>query len=440
MLDSSFSLNGKAPIKRVTTGNYTQAITTGMVLQEDGKIVAAGYVSSKTLDYDYFLTRYLSDGRIDNSFGNKGVVYTSYGARDFLSDMKKQSTGKLVVIGKTFSGDTVSFQMNRYNTDGSFDSSFGKRGWIDLQELSYSIAILPDDKILVCGTKDQNNYTVTVRKFNKEGTVDSSFGQSGLAAVTLGINSFDANHPLINLDKKERIVIGVTGSFPRIQNNHIVVIRLTKKGYRDSSFNKSGIATGNTTDLPAIINAITVQPDNKIVVAGTTVTDLFFQANYFLSRFSEDGSEDNSFGNGGVVTTDFTLPDAENEFPDGIVAIGIQNDGKIVAVGNTSIHIIKDRISLARYLPEGQPDSSFGINGRIITTVLYQNVTEAGAMAIQRDGKILVGGYAGEDNSGSNTGGEVTVIRYLKEKNMPLLIADKITNRIIPSIQVPLHP
>src|SRR5206468_12673356 len=78
MLDSSFSYDGKV-ITKEAAGDSSHASIKGLVLQSDGKIIAAG--ASQKDDYSaskIVLTRYLPDGKLDHSFGNKGVIYINY--------------------------------------------------------------------------------------------------------------------------------------------------------------------------------------------------------------------------------------------------------------------------------------------------------------------------------------------------------------------------
>jgi len=131
-------------------------------------------------------------------------------------------------------------------------------------------------------------------------------------------------------------------------------------------------------------SAMALQSDGKIVMVGGTFTD------FVLARFNADGSLDTSFGSGGKLTTDMVAGEQEEA-----LAVAVQADGKIVVAGFTGTAGPggPQNFALARYLTNGTLDSAFGTGGRIVTGV----PGNAFALAIQPDGRIVVGGRVGED-------------------------------------------
>lgn len=134
--------------------------------------------------------------------------------------------------------------------------------------------------------------------------------------------------------------------------------------------------------------AVWVQPDGKVLVAGTANG---FDANHFgLLRYHADGSLDTSFGAAGRVSTVF--PDVWASVND----MAVQADGKIVVVGD-----VYSKMALARYLPNGALDSSFGDNGLVVSD--YASGKESAlSLALRADGKILVVGYVGYVGAGGD--------------------------------------
>lgn len=140
--------------------------------------------------------------------------------------------------------------------------------------------------------------------------------------------------------------------------------------------------------------AITIQADGKIILAG--VANRLFStttAEYFaLARYNPDGSLDASFGTGGKVFTDFF----GFSFARGIA---IQSDGRIVAAGAAyrSPPTLTQDFALARYMPDGTLDTSFGSGGKI-TTDFFGSSSEFGlgdeafAVSLQTDAKITTAG------------------------------------------------
>jgi uncharacterized delta-60 repeat protein len=146
-----------------------------------------------------------------------------------------------------------------------------------------------------------------------------------------------------------------------------------------------GIGGKVTTDLNFgdVGRAMVLQPDGKIVVAGTTGGN---GTDFALARYNTNGSLDPSFGTGGWTSTDF------NGLFDGVRGIALQTDGKIVAAGVTTNGTISD-FAMARYNPNGSLDASFGTAGKVITDFLG-GIDDVGAVLLQTDGKIVVVGAA----------------------------------------------
>lgn len=149
---------------------------------------------------------------------------------------------------------------------------------------------------------------------------------------------------------------------------------------------------------------LALQSNDRFIIAGgaTNGTDL----DLGLARYTKDGALDPSYGSGGKVTTSFGGNDRA-------FGIAVQSDGKAVAVGTTG-----SDFAVARYLGDGSLDPSFGSGGKA-TTDLGAGTELAGGVAVQPDGRIVVGGTSGSDfavarynadgslDSGFGSGGKV---------------------------------
>jgi uncharacterized delta-60 repeat protein len=143
--------------------------------------------------------------------------------------------------------------------------------------------------------------------------------------------------------------------------------------------------------------AVVVQPDGKIVVAGRSGPTGEGSRFFALARYLPDGALDRSFGKRGKITTG--LLGGEN----GIADLALQPDGKIVAGGWASpASALVYRFALARYRADGTLDPSFG-SGGTVTTKLGNGSSNGATLALQPDGKILAGGSAR---------GNFAVVRY----------------------------
>ena len=147
-----------------------------------------------------------------------------------------------------------------------------------------------------------------------------------------------------------------------------------------------------------LARALTVQPDGKLVVAGSYATDEV--ALFLLMRYQPDGSLDPSFGAGGVVLSDF----GGAEYP--IYALAVQPDGRLVV--SSSVPSSGSTFTLVRYLPDGSLDSTFG-RGGLVSDFPEQVSPAALALALQPDGKLVAVGHSAGDVASTH----LLLARYL---------------------------
>jgi uncharacterized delta-60 repeat protein len=134
------------------------------------------------------------------------------------------------------------------------------------------------------------------------------------------------------------------------------------------------------------INTLTIQPDNKIIIAGEA--GIGSGGNFLIARFQSNGNLDSSFGNNGKRIIDF------NKNEDAIFALALQPDGKILAAGRADSNGISTPImTLLRFKSDGFLDSTFGQNGMAFGN-FGNRFSGATSLALQPDGKIDVGGFA----------------------------------------------
>jgi uncharacterized delta-60 repeat protein len=165
-------------------------------------------------------------------------------------------------------------------------------------------------------------------------------------------------------------------------------------GDLDASFGSGGKIVSDFFGRSNNANAIALQSDGKIVVAGHALS-ASGPPDFALARYHSDGSLDTSFGSGGRVTTDFAGRS------DNAAAVAIQPDGKILAAGGADLGADPGPVpgngqfnfALARYNPDGSLDVSFGAGGKV-TTDFNGGLDQASAIALQADNKIVLAGFA----------------------------------------------
>jgi uncharacterized delta-60 repeat protein len=343
----------------------------------------------------------LSPGQLDATFNqtgfqtlalNPGVAPVTPGLVAVQPDGKVVLAGT-ALISTTGFGGTDDFGVARLNADGTLDASFGSGGSATVgvtgspQLEATGMALQPDGKILVAGG-GLGPDSMLIARFNPDGTVDTSFGTGGTGTVSFTGTSV-ANAIALQPDGK----IVLAGSFSAgLLGNEFAIARLTAAGQPDASFGTGGLQTVTFPDS-AQANALAIQPDGKIVVGGAEIAAASGGANlYALTRLNPDGTVDTSFGTGGQQTAD---AQAHNT---GIEGLALQPDGKIVAVGGS-----QGVFGVARFLPIGPLDTSFGSGGTMAVTLgdptaslgLGGPSEEAFGVVVEPNGRLLVAGTVG---------------------------------------------
>lgn len=225
--------------------------------------------------------------------------------------------------------------------------------------------------------------TVTVR--GPAGSLDTSFGAGGIAKHPIGAAEDYGYAAALQPDGKLILVGSVYG--PHFENFGIA--RFTRDGALDASFGSGGKVIVDYAKGRDIARAVAVQADGRIVVAGGTVVP-GDDERFGLLRLHANGTLDTSFGMGGKLTTAFT-----GSANDRANALLIQPDGKIVVGGQASFSSAAGGVdfALARYLPSGALDPSFGNGGRVTTPVSASGGSDKiFALALQDDRIVAAGG------------------------------------------------
>ena len=163
---------------------------------------------------------------------------------------------------------------------------------------------------------------------------------------------------------------------------NVELTRYKSDGTADPTFGTNGIVVKNFSYYDHRLHSIALQPDGKIVLGGYAMSSTVASPDFAVFRIKPNGDPDSSFGINGMAVTDFGNTDKIN-------SIALQSDGKILATGNSG-----DNIALVRYQTNGSLDSTFGTNGKLLTTFGYtRNV--ANSVKIQTDNNFIVGGSTG---------------------------------------------
>jgi uncharacterized delta-60 repeat protein len=338
-----------------------------------------------------------ANGQLDATFGSQGKVFVNTLVP--ATALASQADGKLLALG----GMTLS----RYNADGSVDSGFGSGGKVTIVanggglDTMTALAVQPDGKIVVVGFSSLPtafNDDFVVMRFNTDGTPDTSFGSGGKTFTDFdGIND-QAKAVLLQSDGK--IVVAGQAQLGTLASTDqdFAVVRYFPDGTLDASYGTAGKVTLNVGGRSDFVNAAALQADGSIIVVGRVFTDNGSgNADIGVARFRGNGSVDGGFGNGGIHRIDFGVggivpPNFDGGEWDEATDVAIQGDGKIV-LGGYTISVGVFRAALVRLTDAGNPDGSFGASGLVSSSA----TDKANRIALQSDGQIVIAGTANSD-------------------------------------------
>ncbi|MDI1256058.1 MAG: T9SS type A sorting domain-containing protein [Flavobacterium sp.] len=351
-LDPTFSADGTAMIN--ITDRKANDTAKCIVRQSDGKILVGGASFFALQDY-FSVVRYNTDGTIDTTFGENGKAIIN--APGHVNSIAIDASGRIVVTG----GDYV-IAVARLTNNGTIDTSFGTNGIYDFGSLSFaaeanSVAIQANGKIIVAGSlPDFNNgdSNYMLARFNSNGTLDSSFGSSGIS--TLGsVTSQSETYNDVKVQTDGKIV--AAGSLYNGQDYDMVVGRYNSNGSLDTTFNGNGLSTYSSAGGD-YYDGMALQADGKILITGAVNDE---DGGIGVIRFTTTGALDTTFGNNGFATNIISAA------PSAGVSIIVMDNQKIVVTGSIGGEDIN--LAVTRFNNDGTIDTTFGNNGSFTSQI-----------------------------------------------------------------------
>jgi uncharacterized delta-60 repeat protein len=371
-----------------------------VAVQPDGKLLVAGNASAAT-KHDptpmFTVVRYTTSGSLDTTFGSGGIASTTLRRSSTgidalaLYPLAGSANDGKIVVGGSMNGN---FSLARYNSNGSLDTSFGSGGIQSTQigaagnSQIESLALQSDGKILAVGVEKDGaglyyyNH-IALARYDSNGTLDTTFGSGGIVINRTGPYDQDARVVAVQGDGK--ILVGgryETGTAGLDLHTQFAVFRYNADGTPDSTFgNGTGytqLPPGGSGPIADGVYSLGLQADGKIV-AGGQLTFSGSNGGRFaeLARFNSDGSLDPNFGSSGSVTL---------TNPARVIALGLEANGKIVFTGDNSS---TSSIVVGRLKTDGSLDTTFNGTGVFTTPLGYS--AQPTSLAIQpADGNVVV--------------------------------------------------
>ncbi|MCR6641701.1 MAG: hypothetical protein NVV82_22595 [Sporocytophaga sp.] len=319
------------------------------------KLLISGYLVNDNNDFGVFICKMAFDGKIDTTFGNKGV-YVINNIKEW--DIYPLKNGNFMGFSTNYGLDSTFTNISLIRSNGIIDSTYGKNGTATFTS-QYFVSNKIDSlgSVYITGGTDK----FSIYKMTLNGSADLSFGELGMTELTVGKRTEKVNDLIIS--KEDKIIL--------LDDQRIV--RLDKHGHLDSTFNSVGVKDLINVGHCSIGKT---QIDGKIIILSR-----IYESDYnkhFIFRLTEDGRLDSTFGVNGVVEI---YSANNNTF---IPCLEIQNDGKIVLGGDNLKSILFWRLN-----SNGTFDQSFGINGLIQYSIngIEDWVSD---LKIDSEGKIVV--------------------------------------------------
>ncbi|MDO7897366.1 calcium-binding protein [Pseudomonas citrulli] len=339
-----------------------------IMIQPDGKILVGGYTQYLAWGYpgapgeesygyeqNHSVIRLNADGSLDTSFHDGGIdiVPAATAPESHYELTAVQPDGKVLVAVALNTG----VQVERFNSDGTRDATFGQNGAI-------SLGIGHAFKDIDLTANADGTFQVSARGFDQasvtrigaDGTLVDGFGDNGVLSVNIPTDKYYNGGISTAVQADGGVVVGAAYNVAGAGDPTFLLQRFTPDGQLDTHFGDNGAlyltpAMGFGED-----SVVTLQADGKIIVMGHVEGNAWAT----VARLNADGSFDNGFGTHGTVTFETDTP----------VALTVQADGKIVAAGTSN-----GDFSVIRLNADGSLDTGFG----------------------SHDGKLHVDGYVGEE-------------------------------------------
>lgn len=307
-LDTSFNGNGTRSFqwgfasKNGWYFGYARAIAIQTIAGTERIVVAGQAPKSTGNKVENFLRvdRFIPDGSIDTSFGTNGSVYLTVGQA---YDIEVQPDQKIVGV------TTGNQQVFRLNTNGTLDSTFGSGGIVTANGALQLLALDADGSVLVAsvlssGRGNNSTYSIEVRKFKPNGTLDTTFGTRG--AATFSQSNYDFLPVSIAVDTLHNVLVGTRAWTPSLD---FAVVRFTQNGLVDTSFANNGFYLAGMAANSAQEAGAVVEGDGKILLIGNVDNPTNVNKDALVIRLNNDGSLDPTFGTAGKSIFDIAGPD-----------------------------------------------------------------------------------------------------------------------------------
>lgn len=362
--------------------------------------------------FGWFLGEGAAAGELDQGFGRNGVASVrGDGKYSAAQDVAVDASGRIVLAGQS----SLSFGLARLFPDGRPDPAFAGDGTVattfGVGARANAVVVQPDGKIVAAGhanpTLGEVDADFALARYNADGTLDTTFGDGGRVTTSFSGSSAYVSALLLEPDGRLVAVGDITPG--DAVNSDVAVARYLPDGRLDSSFGGDGIALTDVRGGPDFASSVTRGPDGSVVVGATSGQpdpSAPATSTWTLLRYGADGTLDPAFGGGDGIAESDLSPGFET-----LRSLTTQDDGRVVAVGHINPDGRSEQVAVARYLPDGRLDTSFGGGDGTVSTQAAR-LSEGEDVVVQPDGRLVAVGRAADDDLDGDPDWEFLVVRY----------------------------
>ena len=399
-------------------------VAADVAVQDDGRVVVVATANWGSPQSDIYILRYLADGRPDTSFGTGGRVVLDRGEAETAVGVAIQPDGGIVVAGnRNVPVGQGHMLVARLDPAGRLDPTFaGGVVMVDpevgelARPVASALALAADGKIVVAGTASKGSTQgPSVTRFNTDGSLDATFGDRGFAMRlpdwwSRSSVEIPASSVLVRPDGV--VIVGATESSASFGGPYVssffTLTQFSTTGSPDAAFGDRGTVYSNLSRGTALRNstleAITLQPDGRIVAAGSVfhfdAPSVARSRDLAVVRYLPDGQLDPGFGAGGLVVSPAPPSTSGGSSSSGggaASAVAVDASGRVV-VGGFAVGLSTGDLAFARYTPTGALDRSFGRSGWARIAGGNGLSDKVRALALQADGRAVFAGSGDVDS------------------------------------------
>lgn len=342
---------------------------------------------------------------LDPTFDQDGLVTTDFGAQDVGLDVVVQPDAKIVAAGYRYGGTGVfdepglplDFALARYNPDGGLDSTFGLGGGRVVTDFAdgaddwaTSALLQPDGKIVVAGTSGGR---FALARYGVDGSLDPTFGSAGLVttAASPGLADWSVVQDVALQSDGKVIAAGYTAACPFVSVLFFPIGAcqgtVTLARYLpDGQLDRTFGTGGLAYTCCGLATSVLIQRDGSLdkIVIGGGWTGRVDGGDFLIARYLPNGNLDPTFGSAGVTTTEFEGRCARGH------DVTLLPDGRLAATGAIMDDFCNESgLAVVRYSANGILDTTFGDGGKVVTDDFGR---EQGNSIVAAGEKVIVGG------------------------------------------------